>query len=184
MSLALPELQPGWYEAALVMTSQGQFVGKQTLNLVLLADDAASSPPNSRFGIVVTDLPFEGWDDLPEILTLLRAGRVKLPVWSQAGDVQQMDSARFDQLLSRLSELRIEPTACLIDLPPEIAERLHGPETSTLERDEEPGWVQLLHADPQLGNRNWRTSSRATRPTWNDGSSGPMAPTRSSRTPA
>ncbi len=149
MSLALPELPPGWYEAALVMSSQGQFVGKQTLDLVLLADDAPASRPDPRFGIVATDLPFEGWDDLPEILSLLTAGRVKLPVWSDAGDVQQIDPAGFDRLLGRLTEQRIEPTACLVDLPPEIAERLRRPQAALAPSDE-PAWTLLLKADPQL----------------------------------
>src|SRR5688572_29572108 len=131
MTLQLPELPPGWYAAALVMTSQGQFLGKQSLDLVLLADDAPPIRPDNRFGIIATDLPFEGWGDLPDILALLAAGRVKLAVWSEGGDVQQMDSASFDQLLERLQDLGIEPTACLVDLPPQVREKLKDPATSS-----------------------------------------------------
>lgn len=147
MGLTLPQLPSGWYEAALVMTSKGQFVGRQTLDFVLLADDAPPSRPDPRFGIIATDLPFEGWDDLPEILSLLSAGRVKLAVWSEAGDVQQEDSARFDRLLERLAELHIEPTACLVNLPPQITSQLRR---SQLVRNDENPWVQLLKSDLQI----------------------------------
>ncbi len=140
MTLTLPDLPPGWYSAALVMTSQGQFLGKQSLDLVRLADDAPPIRPDNRFGIVATDLPFEGWSDLPDVLSLLAAGRVKLAVWNSAGDVQQLDSASFDHLLERLQEMGIEPTACLVDLPPQVREKLNGASS----------WTALLKADPQL----------------------------------
>jgi hypothetical protein len=154
MNLALPELRPGWYEAALVMSSMGQFVGKQTLDLVLLADDSALSQPDPRFGIIATDLPFDGWEDLPEILTLLSAGRVKLAVWSDAGDVQQVDSAGFDRLLERLAERHIEPTACLVNLPPNIAQQVQrtqlalGAEEAAAQK--KASWIDLLKCDPQF----------------------------------
>ena len=140
-SLLLPELPPGWYEAALVMTSNGQFVGEQSLSLVLLADDARHGTPDPRFGIIATDLPFGGWGELPDILPVLSAGRVKLAVWSEAGDIQEADSAAFDHLLERLQELGITPTACLVGLPPELAKRVNG-----------SSWQQLLKTDDAL----WR----------------------------
>src|SRR5207244_3074684 len=102
LSLNLPELSPGWYEAALVMSSQGQFVGEQTIDLIRLADDTQRLYPDPRFGIDALKLPFEGWAELPRILPLLGAGRVKLAVWSEAGDIQQVDSASFDLLLEKL----------------------------------------------------------------------------------
>jgi hypothetical protein len=140
MTLDLPDLPPGWYSAALVMTSQGQFLGRQSLDLVRLADDAPPALPDTRLGVIATDLPFEGWHDLPEILSTLGAGRVKLAVWNAAGDVQQMDSAAFDRLLERLAELHIEPTACLVDLPPQVREQLGAGAT----------WTTLLDANPHL----------------------------------
>jgi hypothetical protein len=156
MTLALPDLEPGWYEAALVMTSRGEFVGQQTLDLIRLADDGIEVAPDPRFGIVATDLPYQGWDDLPEILSLLSAGRVKLGVWNDDGDIQQVNSAAFDLLLERLGELRIEPTACLVSVPPNITEKLQriASPTSGEHLDEiDPqveGWTRLLKADPQL----------------------------------
>lgn len=154
MSLSLPRLPAGWYEAALVMTSRGQFVGKQTLDLVLLADDANNALPDPRFGIVATDLPYQGWDDLPEILSILAAGRVKLAVWSEAGDVQQIAPAGFDRLLERLTQLNIEPTACLTGLPPQIVKQLAKATdpagNGTAPAGPEANWLQLLKADKQL----------------------------------
>jgi hypothetical protein len=142
--LNLPEVGPGWYTATLIMLSQGQYVGEQSLDFVKLADDAPRMAPDPRFGIIATDLPFEGWSELPDLLPFLSAGRVKLAVWSNAGDAQKSAAAGFDQLLERLQRLDITPTACLIDLPPEIAEKIG---TSN--------WLGLLKADreqwqPQL----------------------------------
>ncbi|MGE5611295.1 MAG: hypothetical protein ACM359_18745 [Bacillota bacterium] len=138
MRLMLPPLTPGWYEARLVMTSQGQYVGQQMLDLVLLADNAPLSRPDERFGIIATDLPFDGWSELPEILPFLGTGRVKLAVWSKAGDVQQTHAAMFDTLLVKLREQGITPTACLLDLPPQVTN--NAPDTS---------WSYLLKARPE-----------------------------------
>jgi hypothetical protein len=138
MSLVLPELVPGWYQASLTMTSHGVFVGEQQLDLVLLADAAPATVPDPRFGIIATNLPFSGWSVLPDILPFLSAGRVKLAVWSEAGDVQQVDSAAFDQLLEGLADRGITPTACLISPPPGMVKQLKG-----------KTWLQLLKVDPK-----------------------------------
>lgn len=151
-TLPLPELSPGWYEASLTMSSQGQFVGGQTVRLIHLADGVSNSASgatplvterDNRFGIIATDLPIEGWERLPEILPMLSAGRVKLAVWSAAGDVQQMEAARFDQLVERLQGLGITPTGVLAEPPPAVAEKLKG-----------PGWAGLLLADREAWQPN------------------------------
>ncbi len=141
MSLDLPDLRPGWYEAALVMSSQGQYLGARKLDLIRLADDGERAAPDPRFGIIATELRFDGWGELPRILRFLSAGRVKLAVWSKEGDVQQMDGGAFDLLLERLGAMGVTPTACLLDLPPAAAERVGG---ST--------WDRLLLANPN----KWR----------------------------
>jgi hypothetical protein len=156
----LPELPAGWYEVSLVMTSRGHYVGDQTLDLVLLADSAPPVVPDERFGIVATDLPFDGWWELPDILSFLGTGRVKLAVWNKTGDIQQLDPAAFDRILAQLQELRITLTACLVDLPPSIADKLTArqrladaeqafagaaPRVSTADSV----WPQLLKANPE-----------------------------------
>lgn len=156
----LPELPPAWYQVSLVMSSRGKYVGEQKLDFISLADNAPVELPDDRFGVIATDLPFEGWADLPEILPIIGAGRVKLAIWNRTGDVQQYDSAAFDRMLVRLQELRITPTACLVDLPPEIAEKLaakrkfaEAAQTFAGATPKGPvpdsAWPQLLKADPQ-----------------------------------
>ncbi len=121
-TLVLPsDLAPGWYEALLTITGRGQRLGEQTMALVLLADDASPTTPDDRFGIDATSLPFDAWGELPDLLPFLSAGRVKLGVWSAAGDVEMVDPAAFDRLLLKFQELHITPTACLLALPPAVA---------------------------------------------------------------
>jgi hypothetical protein len=164
MRLELPDLPPGWYEASLVMTSRGRYVGRHTLAMVLLADDGPRFRPDDRFGVIATDLPFGGWEELPEILPLLSAGRVKLAVWTKQGDIQQGDSERFDKLLIALKELSITPTACLLDPPPMASRRGKG-----------GSWLELLDArgqewQPQLATMIARHANHLDR--WQLGADG------------
>lgn len=123
----LPELPAGYYRASLVMSSQGQTLGAQSLSFIQLADANPPAVPDGRFGFSATALPLAGWDDLPAVLPLLSAGRVKLALWGPEGDVLEVDPARFDALLEKLQERGITPTACLLDLPPAMAAKMaHG----------------------------------------------------------
>jgi len=125
LAVVVPDLPAGWYSATMVMSSRGQYVGDQRLDFIVLPDVAPFPiQPANRFGVIATDLPFDGWGELPDILPVLGAGRVKLAVWSRSADVDTMDPAAFDNMLVRLQELRIIPTACLVDLPPPIADPL------------------------------------------------------------
>ena len=136
--LALPDLHPGWYDAALVMTSRGQFVGEQEIQFVRLADNNLNYQPDPRFGVIATDLPFEGWSQLPDLLPILSAGRVKLSVWSSTGDIEQVDPAGFDTLLEQLQKNGITLTACLSAVPPEVARAIGGTD-----------WTLLTQAPPE-----------------------------------
>ena len=137
--LALPDLPPGWYEVTVAMTSGGKEVGNKAMSLIRLPDNAAGFTPDPRFGVIATDLPFDGWSDLADLLPMLSAGRVKLALWSRLGDIQQYDGDSFDRLLTRLGELGIAPTACLVDLPPRISSRMQN-----------GSWPALLKSDPAL----------------------------------
>jgi hypothetical protein len=184
VSVVLPELPAGWYSAGLVMTSRGQFVGEQRLELIQLADAAPPSPPDDRFGVIATDLPFDGWSELPDVLPLLSTGRVKLAVWSRAGDVEQVDPAAFDQMLVKLQEKRIVPTACLVDLPPGISEKLAArrrmseaarPLSGAAAHAPDSVWPELLKADksdwqPQLAQLIARHANHLDR--WQLGADG------------
>jgi hypothetical protein len=137
--ITLPDLAAGWYDATLVMTSRGQFVGQQNLQLVRLADDDISAEPDPRFGVIATDLPVEGWATLPDLLPILSVGRVKLAVWSKDGDIEQIDPMAFDTLLEQLEKNGITPTACLTGVPPQMATRIGGDD-----------WTRLLQVSPDL----------------------------------
>ncbi len=138
--LTIPALPAGWYRAQLAMTSQKVPLGTQTLDFVVLADEGTITPPDPRFGLIATKLPFAGWSELPQLLPYLAAARVKLGVWSDQGDVQQVDSAGFDDLLEKLTAIGITPTACLLQPPPSLLAGGTG------------GWKQLMLMPSQL----WR----------------------------
>jgi hypothetical protein len=142
MVLELPSLPPGWYQARLSISGEARSLGSQSLAFVVLPDSLASAPPDGRFGFIATDLPFQAWEQLPQVLPMLSAGRVKLAVWSERGDVEQIDSAAFDRLLDRFSQIGITPTACLTQLPPAVADRLGKND-----------WKQILRVPPE----SWRS---------------------------
>jgi hypothetical protein len=168
--IALPDLHPGWYEANLVMTSQGQLVGEQHLDFVRLADNALGSFPDGRFGIIATHMPIESWGQLPGILPVLSAGRVKLAVWNSQWDVQEdsEQSTRFDGIIQALEAVGITPTACLVDLPPSVTRP--------------PDAAPVDDVSQGLASSTWidgRPASLAAAPGVSDvasrGSSGPLA---------
>lgn len=130
LPIDLPELPAGWYQATLVTSSPGQPLGRQAMSFVQLADADPPARPDGRFGFVATGLPLDGWDDLPQVLPLLSAGRVKLALWGPQSNVLEVDPTKFDGLLDRLQANGITPTGCLLDLPPGLAARLASPEGS------------------------------------------------------
>jgi len=146
LTLLLPELRPGWYRATMQMTSHGEAVGDHVVDLVQLADATIVEQPDDRFGIIATDLPFAGWDELPDLLPYLAAGRVKLAVWNSEGNIQQVNPKGFDRLLERLADKGITPTACLVELPPEIARGMSDPTWKGLLKAPKERWQpQLAH---------------------------------------
>jgi hypothetical protein len=139
--LPLPAQRPGWYQASVVMTSGGRMLDSRSLDFIILPPGLSTTAADARFGINATELPFAGWSELPEILPLLSAGRVKLAVWTAQGDVDQIDAAGFDALLEHLHSRGITPTACLLDVPPTLAQSAGG-----------KSWDRLLRAGPE----QWR----------------------------
>jgi hypothetical protein len=144
IALALPELPAGWYEASLVLSSHGQPVGEQTLGFVCLADAALAVEPDRRFGIVATSLPHEGWRDLPELLSILGAGRVKLSLWNGDNDIDVATSSDLDRLLETLHERGIAASGCLVDLPQDVASKVGGGEWPRLLRAPLEAWQPSL----------------------------------------
>src|SRR5690606_15947965 len=128
------------------MTSHGEAVGDHVVGLVQLADATIVEQPDDRFGIIATDLPFAGWDELPDLLPYLAAGRVKLAVWNSEGNIQQVNPKGFDRLLERLADKGITATVCLVELPPEIARGMSDPTWKGLLKAPKERWQpQLAH---------------------------------------
>ncbi|HEY2587793.1 MAG TPA: hypothetical protein VGI81_18755, partial [Tepidisphaeraceae bacterium] len=141
MIVELPSLLAGWYQVRLGLSSGGQPLETQAMSLAVLADAGGRvPPPDPRFGIIATDLPFAQWGELPALLRTMSAGRVKLAVWSGRGDVDQANGPDFDRLLHQLSELGIAPTACLIAPPPKLGARLGGGGWARLPKIPPEGW--------------------------------------------
>ena len=150
MTIPVPEVPPGWYEVSMAMSSQGQSLGSRSLNFVRLADDSLATVSDNRFGLIATDLPFKSWRELPWILPYLGVGRVKLGVWSKIVDAEQIDPAAFDATLSRLRDLQIRPTACLLDLPPALLKKIDERQGRSRIFDEQApaaSWLRLLKAE-------------------------------------
>ncbi|HRK32324.1 MAG TPA: hypothetical protein PLD59_14755 [Tepidisphaeraceae bacterium] len=137
LSVPLPELPVGWYDISMAMSSMGEALGEQHLAVVRLGDRAGMTNIDRRIGMIATGMPFEVWRDLPATVSQLGAGRVKLAVWSEAGDVLRTKAVKFDEILDELSRAGVVPTACLIGLPPEVAARVGG-----------SSWLNLLKAAP------------------------------------
>src|SRR5205085_5686500 len=111
--------------------------------------DAPPAFTDDRFGVIATDLPFDHWDQLPVLLPVLGAGRVKLAVWSGDIDPQAVDPAAFDATLVKLHDLHITPTACLLDLPPALVRKLDEIQGATAwqqPNSDGTSWLRLLKA--------------------------------------
>lgn len=134
--VTLPQLSTGWYDVRVSMSSQGTVLGEQRVAIVKLADDGRAVPIDPRVGVIATHLPVDAWSELPRMLPLLGAGRVKLAVWSRTSDAQQSSGVRLDELLESLERQGIVPTACLTGLPPAVSAAVGG----------EGGWLDLLKA--------------------------------------
>ena len=148
-TIAVPDVPPGWYEVSMSMSSQGQSLGTRSLNFVRLTDDTLNSLSDNRFGLIATDLPLENWRELPQILPYLGIGRVKLAVWSKTVDAERIDPFAFDATLTKLRELQIRPTACLLDIPPALLKKLdlrQGHTGLPSERAPASSWLSLLKA--------------------------------------
>lgn len=140
MLLDFPDLSPGWYQIRLAVSSAGQTLERQAISLVVLSDLGGTPAPDPRFGFDATTLPFHQWGELPKLMRRLAAGRVKLGVWSDQGDVEQINGAEFDQVLRQLSESGVAPTACLVAPPPGLRAKLDGAGWEKLPRLATPDW--------------------------------------------
>jgi hypothetical protein len=144
LTLPLPMTPPGWYRASLLMTTDGQIIGRQTLDFVRLGDDGYKTQPDGRFGFDAIDIPFDAWPDLTRVLPTLSAGRVKLAVWSTSDDVGLHYGNKLDEVLETFQNEGILPTGCLIALPPQVARKARGDAWSQLASSPRDAWQPAL----------------------------------------
>ena len=142
--LAVPPLPAGWYHASLSLVSRDLEVAETSLDFVQLPDDLEQIPTDARFGTIATDLSPAAWDELPSILANLGAQRVKLSVWSRNGDVESMPQGSFPRLLENLRQNSIVPTACLVEPPPKIAEKIGAADWARLSAANADVWQPEL----------------------------------------
>ncbi len=125
-NLVLPELQPGYYQAKLDLTSQGFSLGSGTLDFLKLADDSPQIDPDNRFSIIATDLPMSSWDHLAKLLPMLGAGHVKVSVWNSQTYFDTESQKVFTAFLEQLRMNRMQATACLVSPPPDVVLSIGG----------------------------------------------------------
>ena len=138
--VTIPDLPAGWYRAELGFESDGISVGRSSVDFVRLADDDATPSPDGRFGVVATHLPFAQWDELPDVLPVLGVSRVKLAVWSGAGDAEHVPGFDFDRLLNRLAARQVRTTGCFTGVPPPIAAAVGGSDLRRLVQAKPEAW--------------------------------------------
>ncbi|MDW8263202.1 MAG: hypothetical protein RMJ35_11805, partial [Phycisphaerales bacterium] len=154
LTTRLPDLPAGWYDLTVAMSCGGDALGERSIALIRLADGGAPIDPDPRLGLIATDLPFEAWDELRDLLPLLGAGRVKLPVWTVQNDVLSAGDAKVDDLLESLRVLGVEPAACLVAPPPVVAQSIGGNSWSHLLKSDRQRWQpHLAYVVSRLANR-------------------------------
>jgi hypothetical protein len=121
-SIALPPLEPGWYEATLALRSDGQTVGEHSMRFVRLVGERgmATSSPDPRFGFAATGLPPQAWAMLPDLCDRLAAGRLKLSAWSDRIANDLATTRQFDRVVDKLRRRDVAITACLSSPPPSM----------------------------------------------------------------
>lgn len=144
LTLSLPDLPAGWYEASLTLSSNGAEVGEQAIGFLRLADRDEPALPDQRFGLNAADAPIAAWSNLPELLCSLGVGRVTLPVWREDWSVGASTSPQLDRLLERLHDLGITATGSLMALPPELARRAGGSDLARLTKLARDTWQPTL----------------------------------------
>jgi len=147
--LPVPAVPPGWYEISLLTSSQGRALSTQSVDIVRLPDDQRDTPLDKHFGLIATDLPYSAWNQLPDLVSELGCGRIKLGLWSSNTDPQHMDSAALNDMINRFTDLHITPTACLLDLPPALSNEMDQSSGATPAAGANRAgmsWLRLLHS--------------------------------------
>lgn len=119
VSLELPQLPNGWYEAEASFTQEGEPVARRRARFAVLPEDPFEPDEPPRFGASFVSA---GADSEPAI-GLARAAFVVLPVWTSATDTRdprhEVDALRTT--VNLLLDRRVEPMFRIAEVPGPLA---------------------------------------------------------------
>ena len=121
ISLEVPPLPTGWYEAEAVYTQGSEQLGRRFARFAVLPEDPFEPDEPPRFGASLesSSMPLE------PALDLARAAFVVLPAWTAETDVRDTahEIARLRPSISRLVDRRVEPMFRLSEVPAALAQQ-------------------------------------------------------------
>jgi hypothetical protein len=121
ISLEVPPLPTGWYEAEAVYTQGSEQLGRRFARFAVLPDDPFEPDEPPRFGASLesASMPLE------PALDLARAAFVVLPAWTAETDARDPahEIARLRPSISRLVDRRVEPMFRLSEVPAALAQQ-------------------------------------------------------------
>lgn len=121
--IRLPDIDDGLYRATLHVSAAGETLAERTLDFARVS----SADPNDDDGVRALGIVLESGGRSPadtelRLLRVLRAGAVRIPVWSGRGDVPDLIdySRETDQLLHELLRARVVVEGVFAGPPAEL----------------------------------------------------------------
>lgn len=144
VTLDLPRLPTGWYEAEARFASSSSEIARRTARIAVLPNDPFEPDQPPRFGASLgsLDMPVESAIDLA------RSAFVVLPVWSESTDLRESagEIELLRPLVGRLLDRRVEPMFRLRAVPAKLASvvRIDSADALGLFALEESRWKPAL----------------------------------------
>ena len=124
--ISLADLEPGWYEARLAVTSGPYTLVDRRSAFAVLGDVRAGFRSTSHaFGVVLDGAERNGSDADVALIAAAGLGAVKVPLWTGSAATPGFveDARTLEAILNGLLRLRVDVTGVLGGLPPELARR-------------------------------------------------------------
>lgn len=121
ISVEVPPLPTGWYEAEAVYTQGSEQLGRRFARFAVLPEDPFEPDEPPRFGASLESAAMP----LEPALDLARAAFVVIPAWSAETDARDLahEIARLRPSVSRLVDRRVEPMFRLAEVPAALAQQ-------------------------------------------------------------
>ena len=124
--IALPDLEPGYYQARLEVTSGAHTLIDRRSAFAVLGDVRRGFRSTSHaFGVVLNGAERNGSDTEVALTAAAGLGAVKVPLWTGSAATPGFveDTQTLETILNGLLRLRVDVTGVLGGLPPELARR-------------------------------------------------------------